>query len=312
MFMLSKQNLKLSEAEAVNLLKLKSPKMDENVLVADANLPDLFQRLAYTKKVLLYLFDCKVSELAKQMKTFGWQNVYSKNFCLRIFGTEKFTEKDLAGYIWDRVKKPKVNLEHPATQFELHFLNDKVYCGKLLWENNEDFNARRAHLRSELMPTSLHPRLARCFVNLTGCKGKETIIDPFCGTGGILIEAGMMKLNVSGSDIDPIIVRKCLENLKPFKLKVPVKVQDALKIKRKSDYVVTDLPYGKNTGKLDLEKLYTGFLKTLKKTAKDRSVIVFPDSVNYKKLVKTAKLKIESKFSYYIHKSMTKKIVVLH
>jgi len=312
LLVLSKQNIPLAKQEAANLLELKKPKLDESILVSDTKFKELFPRLAYTGKALLYLFDCKASELAKQMKSFDWDSVYEKNFCLRISDSDKFKEADLAGYIWDRVKKPKVNLENPATRFELHFTEKRVYCGKLLWENNEDFESRRAHLRPELLPTSLHPRLARCLVNLTGCKGQDTIIDPFCGTGGILIEAGLMKLNVTGSDISPAIVKKCIENLKFFRLRVAVKEQDALKIKEKYDFVVTDLPYGKNTGRMNLEKLYSGFLKTLKKNMKQRAVIVFPDNVKYKPLAKTAKLKIESEFSHYIHKSMTKKIAVLY
>ncbi len=312
MLVLSKQNILMSKQEATNLIELKKPKLDENILIGDTEFSELFPRLAYTKTVLQYLFDCKTSELAKCMKSFDWNSVYEKNFCLRIFGSDEYKEAKLAGHIWNSVKNPKVNLDNPKTQFELHFTGKRVYCGKLLWENTEKFEDRRAHLRPELMPTSLHPRLARALVNLTGAKGSETIIDPFCGTGGILMEAGLMRLNAAGSDINPIIVRKCLLNLKHYKLKIAVTEQDALKAKGKYDYFATDLPYGKNTGRMNLEKLYSAFLKKLKKTMKKRAVVVFPGNVKYKPLIRAAKLKIESEFSHYIHKSMTKKIVVLH
>ncbi len=309
LFVLSKQNLKLSEQEAINLLELKKHKLADNLLVAEAK-GEFYTRLAYTKKVLQYLFDCPVKQLEKSMQDFEWESVYEKNFALRVYGAV-LDEADLAGYIWNNVKKPKVNLKKPKTRIELHFMNKKVYCGKVLWNNEEKFDERRAHLRPELLPTSLHPRLARCVINLTGIKGNETLLDLFCGTGGILIEAAIIGLNASGSDINPDITGKCQENLKSFKLKLNIKTQDATKIKQKFDYIVTDLPYGKNTGKMELERLYTAFLSNLKKIMKKRAVVIFPDSINYEKLIKKAKLKIEHEFSYYIHKSMTKKITLL-
>ncbi len=44
----------------------------------------------------------------------------------------------------------------------------------------------------------MSPKLARCMVNLTGVKENDLVLDPFCGTGGILIEAGIMGARVIG------------------------------------------------------------------------------------------------------------------
>ena len=109
--------------------------------------------------------------------------------------------------------------------------------------------------------------------------------------------------------------------------------QDALKIKTRYDYIVSDLPYGLNTSiwvkkgnenkKLSLkqkdkkqrikniEEFYLKFLKILKKILKKKAVIIFPNYVNYKSLIKKANLKIEKEFSQFIHGSLTRKIVVL-
>ena len=76
------------------------------------------------------------------------------------------------------------------------------------------------------MPTSLHPQLARCCVNLTGIKKDETLLDPFCGTGGILIEAGLMGLNCIGGDISDWVLKKCRENIKESGLNIEVKQQE--------------------------------------------------------------------------------------
>jgi len=75
---------------------------------------------------------------------------------------------------------------------------------------------------------------------------------------------------------------------------------------------VTDLPYGKNSiVSHELEILYLSFLKSLKKILGKRAVIVFPDFVDYKTLIKQSGLKLVEEFDFYIHKSLSKRIVVL-
>ena len=48
----------------------------------------------------------------------------------------------------------------------------------------------------------MSPKLARCMANLARVKEGDTVLDPFCGTGGILIEAGLIGCKVIGCDID--------------------------------------------------------------------------------------------------------------
>ena len=237
-------------------------------------------------------------------------------------------------HIWAGLKKPKVNLENPKTLIELFFIKNKAYCGLLIKRIERDFHERRAHLRPELHPTSLHPALARCLVNLAGVK-KGDVVDPFCGTGGILIEAGLMGLRPIGYDLYSIMIRRAKINLDHYKIKNYKLINnDALKIKKKYDYIVTDPPYGLNTSiwirksnknerislkqinkkenMRNLELFYLQFLKNLKKILKKRAVIVFPHYVNYRKLIKKADFRIEKEFSQFIHASLTRNIVVLH
>ena len=52
-------------------------------------------------------------------------------------------------------------------------------------------------------PVTLDPRLARLLVCLSFSRGKPSVIvDPFCGTGGIAIEASNLGLQVLASDLD--------------------------------------------------------------------------------------------------------------
>ncbi|MBW2999469.1 hypothetical protein KY339_02250, partial [Candidatus Woesearchaeota archaeon] len=87
---------------------------------------------------------------------------------------------------------------------------------------------------------------------------------------------------------------------------------NALEIKKSFDYVVTDLPYGRSTGKIaDLEKFYSDFLEVLEKILNKKALIIFPNYVDWKKLVKKTSLKLIQHFNFYIHKSLSKEILVL-
>ena len=59
----------------------------------------------------------------------------------------------------------------------------------------------------------------------------------------------------------------------------------------------------------NLEGFYLMFLKNLRKKLKKKAVIVFPNYVNYKKILKLSRFKIENEFSIYVHRSLTRKIV---
>jgi tRNA G10 N-methylase Trm11 len=59
----------------------------------------------------------------------------------------------------------------------------------------------------------LPPKLAQIMVNLAGLE-KGRILDPFCGTGVILQEAGLMKYAVYGTDLAEKMISYSADNLK--------------------------------------------------------------------------------------------------
>ena len=308
-FLLSKQNLELSKQEVLALTKTEYELID-NLLIQETKFKD-YKRLAYTKRIYQLLFISYKDTLEQDLENFNWNKIYKENFCLRSIET-KLDEANLAGYIWRKLKNPKVNLKNPKTEIHIIKKGSKFLCCLLKYQNKELFEKRKAHLRPALMPISLHPRLARAIVNLTGIKTNETLLDPFCGTAGILIEAGLINIKPIGYDISKKMLEKAELNLKYYKIKdYHLEQQDALKIKTKFPYIIADLPYGLNTKKSDLKELYLDFLKTLEKILTKKAVIIFPDFINYKSLITKTNLNIEHEFDYFIHKSLTKKIVLI-
>ena len=63
-------------------------------------------------------------------------------------------------------------------------------------------------------PVTLDPRLARLMVSLSFSRDPPSmIVDPFCGTGGIAIEASLLGLEVLASDLDSRMVEGTKSNL---------------------------------------------------------------------------------------------------
>jgi len=305
LYFLNKQNIDLSVAEVLSLANAQKHEIADNCLLLD-ELVD-YKRLAYTKKVLKLLFSSSKKNFLKDFKNYDFNNDYKESFRLELINNKNYNIGSLADIIWDNLKNPKADMKNPKTSFEIIF-SKKIFVCKLIYENKEKFEERKAHLRPFNHPTSLHPRLARCFVNLAN---SEEILDPFCGSAGILIEAGLIGLKTTGYDTDEIMLKRAKKNLDSFKIKnYAFEKQDALKINKSFEAIVTDLPYGKNSKVKDLEKTIIKFLTNSFNFVK-KMIVVFPDFVDSKKIIEKTSWKINKNFDYYIHKSLTKKIFVL-
>ena len=314
-FLLSKENLKLSIAEVLALTNAKKYRIDDNLLIIDIkSIKNLEKRLAQTYKIYELLFETTEKSLTNDLQNYNWSKIYNKDFWLRIHSLDKphnYSEAKLAGYIWRGLKNPKVNLTDAETKIEL-LLGKKIYCCLLKAEIEKSFFERKAHLKPELMPTSLNPRLAKSLINILGVKKGDTLLDPCCGSGGMLVEAGLMGIKTIGYDISEYVLNKARKNLDYYKIKNCKLIEgDALKIRQKYDYIIADLPFGMNsTLTMPLEKFYAEFIKKLSQILGRRAIVTFPNNFNYKRLIKKP-LVIEYEFEIYLHKSLTKKIVVL-
>lgn len=317
LFHLSGENLNLARDEVLSLVNSRRYQQINNILIVEIKYSKIFERLAFTHGVFGVLFACNMNDLIEDINLFDFQKFYRENFRVKILNlTNKeieFDEKQIGSLAYRKLENPKVELSNPKTQFFFIFVDDKVVCCTLIKKIEKSFLERKPHLKPELHPTSLSPKLAKALLNLSGIK-KGVLLDPFCGSGGILVEAGLMGLKPIGFDIDKIMLKRAKINLEYYGVKgYELKLQDATKLDRKYGFIVSELPFGKNSrlSMRNLQLLYLNFLKTLAKTLEKKAVLVFPDFVDVRGLLKDTKLKIEKEFDYYIHKSMTKKILVL-
>ncbi|WP_436908128.1 methyltransferase domain-containing protein [Halosimplex marinum] len=86
--------------------------------------------------------------------------------------------------------------------------------GWLAVESERGFGDRRPTDRPFFQPGSMDPMLARALVNVAGAREGATVVDPMCGTGGLLLEAGLVGARVVGSDAQAKMARGTRANLR--------------------------------------------------------------------------------------------------
>ena len=123
------------------------------------------------------------------------------------------------------------------------------------------------------------------------------------------MEAGLMGFRVVGYDIVPSMVDSARKNLEHYGIKNAVlMVVDAFKTHPEADAIVTDLPYGKNTkAKEPVQRMLNDFLKRVLQWNVSRMVVMVPSTVK----AESEDWEIHQDFQYYIHRSMTKRILVM-
>ncbi len=95
---------------------------------------------------------------------------------------------------------------------------DVYFAYTITVQNIDDWTRRdREKPATDRKRGMLPPKLARTMLNLAvpGSE-KKRILDPFCGTGTVLLEGLMLDKEVIGSDIRADAVKQTLENLKWF------------------------------------------------------------------------------------------------
>jgi len=86
--------------------------------------------------------------------------------------------------------------------------------GWLTAESERGFGDRRPTDRPFFQPGSMDPIFARALVNIAGARAGATVVDPMCGTGGLLLEAGLVGARVVGTDAQAKMARGTRDNLR--------------------------------------------------------------------------------------------------
>ncbi|MFW6018692.1 MAG: methyltransferase domain-containing protein [Halapricum sp.] len=185
--------------------------------------------------------------------------------------------------------------------------------GWLATETDREFADRRPTDRPFFQPGSMDPVLARALVNLAGAGPNATILDPMCGTGGLLLEAGRVGAIPVGGDVQAKMVQGTRENLRTL-LAGPWHLYrgDARRVplaEGSVDGVVFDAPYGRQSKiEGDLDGLVADALAEARRVAL-RAVVVGDRS--WAGTAETAGWTVEATFERRVHRSLVRHIAVL-
>ena len=142
----------------------------------------------------------------------------------------------------------RVELTNPWVDFRV-LVGEELVLGRVIHRvDRSALEARTVTHRSFRLPISLHPKLARALVNLSRVPMGGRLADPFCGTGGIVLEASRIGLRGLGSDVRRTMVLGARRALRSLDAEADFLVADAGHLPWRPDTVdgiATDPPYGR-------------------------------------------------------------------
>lgn len=254
-FELSMEHPTLPRADALAALEaervaVRSVSFTPEVLIVDAVRPPrrALERVALSRHVERVL---AVGALPSVLKAAARVALHGESFRVRAHGPftpeeKRALETRVGGAIG---RTGRVDLDSPERDFRLIRYGDGFLLAEVLYEvERSAMEARKVARRPFSMPISLHPKLARALVNLSRCPRGGRILDPFCGTGGIAIEAARLGMKVFASDLLEKMVRGTSSVLDHYMLRAETFVADVGDVPRrvgKVDAIATDPPYGR-------------------------------------------------------------------
>ncbi len=94
------------------------------------------------------------------------------------------------------------------SETRLYFARTNVVYDSMLQQYRDE---SRPFVSAEI---STSPKICRTLLNLAGARPGDTVLDPFCGTGTILMEAAILGMKCIGVDIDGNQVQGARSNMK--------------------------------------------------------------------------------------------------
>ncbi len=207
--------------------------------------------------------------------------------------------------------KGRVNLKN-SKNLVVVYRGEKFHVGlEIMHLESENFESRRSKNLPISYPITMHPRLARFMVNLARVKNGDKILDPFCGTGSILIEAGLVGMKIYGSDIKLRMIEAARTNLGKFGLQAELEIKDVGNINGHYDAIVTDPPYGRSssTGGEEIYELYSRAFESFSRVT-NKVVIALPDESAIK--IGQRFFDLKELYPYRVHRFLTRYFAYFH
>ncbi|RLF98796.1 MAG: hypothetical protein DRN49_05335 [Thaumarchaeota archaeon] len=338
-FILSGVYETLPRAELKAVLEILDPNyrlIEENSRIVVAETlekvaKEVIHRTAYTKLVGEFVLKCETDENAiiESIKCIDPRDLVGSEIesiavrGIRLNGAElrKLELEALIGkHLLNIVPRLKVDLERPDLTVIFVSQPKLTVIGKLLEVKPKHFfDERIAGRRPFSLPSTMQPDFSRAMVNLARTPIGGRILDPFAGAGGIMIEALLLGYEVYGIELKDWIALGGLKNLKRYahgrEFMIVGDARKPMFRERFFDAIVTDPPYGRSTTIPDksIKDLLIEFFEVAVELLVDhgRIVLAIPSELDLFELIAGTKLKVREIHLARVHRSLTRKVVVL-
>ena len=303
--------------------------------------------------------------ISQEISNWSKENLPSGSFAVRSkklgSGIESISRRELEKEVGAQLfsKKNPVNLQNP--QYEIVIIVAGKVDGEVHWDSVEvtpcviwgirenkwektNYIGRQPMERPFFKPISLEPRLAKLLISLAHREviTPQIMIDPFCGTGGIAIEALIQGMDIFASDLDSTMVYGTKKNLswanKDDKSIIKVEKYSVKNIadlwgENENCIFVFDPPYGRNAWKSDdgLELFLSALEQALKIDSKSVISTMLPagseslannPDIDYivmgrpwseiEREINERGWRVDLKSPVKVHKSLARMVVVCH
>jgi tRNA (guanine10-N2)-dimethyltransferase len=212
-----------------------------------------------------------------------------------------------------------VELDTPDDVVRLVVSEGNIFFGLCVCET-EGFDGRAPTEKPFFKPGSMSPALARTLSNIAGGYDGATLLDPTCGTGGVLVESALAGGCVVGCDASREMVEGARTNLGEFREDTDGRlfVADARSLPLSEGSVecaVTDLPYGRAShvegdSPGTLARGVLGELRRVVSSDSEGRVVAVSDGW-LDETAREAGFDVVERVEDRVHRSLTRRVLVL-
>jgi putative methyltransferase (TIGR01177 family) len=317
LFILSGESTGIPEAEAESLVSDLDPAAsfshpERGLLLAEttADPGAIAARVAFSRRVGTAVPDGEFD--VKQLLL-----LRSGSYRVRVFGEARGPEdeREVISSIAEKVDGT-VSLDNPDLEVSA-FIGPRdrrrYYAITAPLSMEQEWASRRPRSRAFFHPSAIFPKLSRALVNLSGVQPGETFLDPFCGTGSLMIEASIVGADPVGIDLARKMVRGARRNsLKYGQPWVGLIRGDSRSLPiTKVAGMATDIPYGRasSAGGLESSELLSATVAGASEVLAERGKLV----VMHPKRLEAPQgaMWTERELDIYVHRTLTRTVTVM-
>lgn len=320
-FFLSGENIELAQEEILHLFYDSSVLETEGqiaIVEINGEVEEKFDRLALTHEVWKLLGSVSTDEVET---IFEELEIPQKKLCVRVLKAgftevevdSALIERRLGEILWER--GARISVSSPEVIIKV-YIGTQTHVGVLVHSRNKkQFLERQPDLKPYFRPGVIVPKFARALINISEIERGEVLLDPMCGAGTILTEAGLMGIDFVGVEAYADIVEGCAVNLRHYRLPINLLRGDVRTLPFKDETfhtIITDFPYLKSSRSFGgIDTLYRQSLEEFRRVLVSgrKAVIISNMDVDDQLL---SHFNIEKKFYQRVHGSLVRRFYLLH